>query len=928
LSQSLDPVGPKFDRTNAYIAAGTFLTSFIVYALTVQPSFSFWDCGEFVACAYTLGIPHPPGTPLFVLLGRVIALIPFVEDISHRINYLSVVSSAGTALFSYLLGVRMIRFFFNDGDNSGLNRYICYIGGIAGAFFVAFSATNWGNSVEAEVYGLALMLSVAIVWVTLRYLEVRGTPGASKWIILAFYMAMLGIGIHMTVFLVVPVCALFFILKKEATARDWMLVCSFVALELFLVIVMANGRGTPGAYLGLTAILGLGLLGLLWRKINWAILIAIATTSTLMLDFSTYFKVAPIGLGVLIVLALLSKQQKWGLHWRTGMAIMVIGFLGISVHAYIPIRSELNPRIDENNPSRDWRTFVNYLDRKQYGQTSMIDRMFNRRGSWSNQFGRHPHMGFWSYFEEQYSSGGWQFILPFFLLGLIGLITAIYKRLEIGLPFFTLFLMVSVGLILYMNFADGTKYSFRTGDAYLEVRNRDYFFTPAFVFFGIAMGMGIGAVMKFLKDKLAGNSELQRKLVLASGVLVLLPAVSLAHNWYYCDRSNNYIPYNYAKNLLDTCEKDAILFTSGDNDTFPLWCMQETYNYRRDVRIANLSLLNTDWYVEQMKNRYDVPISLSDEQILWHSYEAAPGIYASRPTKMFNDRSRQRSTYLQALPYEGRVVRVQDMMVDDIVWECTYTENDSLKLKYPIYFSSGPYTESPLQLSSYVHTEGLLYRLDWSQKGLPVDTLRGYDLFMNQYVFDGYSNSDISREENATGVFIAVGVNSGRLFDELIRNGSRDKAVSLVEKMIDVYPEYWQSYLVLADLYDSEGDSTAATDLWYQLHDTLTSFLDRNPINLFYMQDLGITKVELGRRIGDDVMVNDGVELCWKAFKGNPNSNYGFRKLITVLSKTGRYAEVQEAAKMFAEYGVNQSDPFLQQILGIQSPPPAPRAGG
>ena len=176
----IDPAGPKFDRTNAFIAAGTFLVSFIVYNLTVQPTFSFWDCGEFVACAYILGIPHPPGTPLFVLLGRVFSLIPFVEDISHRINYLSVIGSAFTAMFSYLLTVRLIKYFFGDERETFLSRYIAYVGGVAGAFFVAFSATNWGNSVEAEVYGIALALSVALVWMALRYSEVRGTPGGHQ----------------------------------------------------------------------------------------------------------------------------------------------------------------------------------------------------------------------------------------------------------------------------------------------------------------------------------------------------------------------------------------------------------------------------------------------------------------------------------------------------------------------------------------------------------------------------------------------------------------------------------------------------------------------------------------------------------------------------------------------------------------------------
>ena len=151
----------------------------------------------------------------------------------------------------------------------------------------------------------------------------------------------------------------------------------------------------------------------------------------------------------------------------------------------------------------------------------MTERMFKRRGSWSNQFGRHPHMGFWSYFEEQYSKAGWSFIIPFFTLGMIGMVVAIRKRLEIGLPFFTLFLLCSVGLILYMNFADGTKFDVVTGDAYLEVRNRDYFFTPAFVFFGIAIGMGISAVMQMVKDKVsASRPKLIKHAVVISSLLV------------------------------------------------------------------------------------------------------------------------------------------------------------------------------------------------------------------------------------------------------------------------------------------------------------------------------------------------------------------------------------------------------------------------
>ena len=920
MTQKSVPDRRTFDRTNAWLAIGVLLVSFVFYALTVMHSFSFWDCGEFVACAYTLGIPHPPGTPLFVLIGRIFSMIPFVEDISYRINYLSVISSAFTAMFSYLLIVRVVGYFFPASErDSRPNRFIAYVGGVAGGLFVAFSRTNWANSVEAEVYGLALALSVAIVWLTRRNFEQRGTSTASKTMVLVFFLATLGIGVHMTVFLVVPICAIFFILKKDATQRDWLYMCGFLILELLFIILFSNGRGGGGAFYAVSGLLGVLLLVTLYRRINWAILLAIASVSTVMIQFTLYEKATVGTVVVLLLLAVLSKRQGWNLQWKNGLAVVVLAFLGMSIHGYIPIRSSLNPRIDENNPSRDWRTFENFLDRKQYQQISMVDRMFQRRAKWSNQFGRHPHMGYWSYFEEQYSKAGW--FVPFFLLGMIGMIAAIRKRLEIGLPFFTLFLVCSIGLILYMNFADGTKYSFQTGDAYLEVRNRDYFFTPAFVFFGIAMGMGVSAVMQFLRDRLAAANPARQQLVLAvSAVLVLLPIVTIAHNYHASDRSKNVIPYLYAANILDTCEPNAVLFTSGDNDTFPLWCIQEVYGYRLDVRVVNLSLLNTDWYTEQMKNRYGVPISLTDEQILWHPYEVVPGVEGNRPLKRFHDRARKRQTYLQPAPYGDRIVKVQDMMMDEIVWESTYKEGDSLKLKQPIYFSSPPYAESPLKLREHTYSVGVLHKLDWHPPDRPVDREKGYDLFMNKYRYDGYENSEVWRDENATGVFVTIGMNSTRVFDELIAAGDEERAVELAKKMVEVYPEYWQSYLLLVERYDNSGDSAESEQLWTQLHDSLTSFLESNPGNLFYRQDLGLTKVQLGRRREDSSMIDEGVELALEAFEGNRNSSYAFRKLVTVLTRTGRYGDVQKVMDQYAEYKINQNDGFYQQLRGYSRP--------
>lgn len=911
------PVPERFDRTNAFVAAAVYIISFIVYALTVQRSVPFWDCGEFIACAHILGIPHPPGTPLFILIGRIISIIPFVEDIAYRVNYISVISSAFTAMFSYLLAVRVVGYFFGDEKNHPLNRLIAYVGGFAGGLFVAFSNTNWSNSVEAEVYGLALALTVMIVWLTVKYFEDRGSVRASRDMILVLYLALLGVGLHMTVFIVVPIIAVYFIIKRDATLRDWTVICCFILAELLLIFLLAGtdvdiNERTRLFYL-LTGVLGIVMAGLLYRKINWALLVAIASACSVMIGFELYLMVTPVAFVFMIILGILAFKYGWKVQWKTGLAILFAGALGMSVHLYVPIRSALKPRIDENGPARgwpnDWTTFINFLDRKQYGQTSMVDRMFDRRGKWENQFGRHANMGYWSYFETQYSPGGWLFVVVFFALGMLGMIVAIEKRLEIGLPFFTLFIICSVGLVLYMNFADGTQYDFRTGDAYQEVRNRDYFFTPAFVFFGIAMGLGVSALMMLIKDRLQKFSEsLSNNSVYVTSLLGLLPIVSLIHSYHANDRSKNFIPALYATNILDTCEPNSILFTSGDNDTFPLWCVQEVYNYRKDVRVVNLSLLNTDWYVEQMKNRYDVPITLADDQILWNEYEVQPGITNQRPEKMFKDRPRGRYTYLQADRYQGMIIKVQDMMVDHIVLEN--------KWENPIYFSSPPYAESPLKLRDISTAVGVVYRLDRTPPANLVDVEQGYDLFMNKYKYDGYQDHTVYRDENATGVFVTMGVNATRIHDELIRLGDTTRAMAVLDKLIKVYPEYWQSALIMSAVLDKQGDSAKSDSVMQLVHDTLTSFLASNPENIFYRQDLGLMKVELGRRKHDDALVDRGVALLWEAFEANPNSSFSFRKLAAVLQQRRSFQEMQRAALMHAEYKRNLEDPFVRQILG------------
>jgi len=951
------------DRTHYLMAALVFLGSFVVYAMTVQRTVPFWDCGEFIASANALGVPHPPGTPLFVLIGRLFSIIPFVTDVAYRINYISVISSAFTALFSYFLAVRIIRYFFNGDAASAISRWISYFGGVAAGFFVAFSETNWGNAVEAEVYGIGLALCVLMVYLTVRYFEARGTENATRIMIFVMFLAVLGIGVHLTVFLVVPVCAISFMLTKDSTRRDWMLLSGTIVLELLLIVLFTNVRNGAMMFMMASAFVGLGLLAMLWKKINWTVTFAIVSVFTIMISFSLFLIVAPIALTLLVMLGLMHLEwsfgvklpiqlavaaglcftvwldygliayiiylaaigllgiaaftmfpqaKNWRTDWKSALAIMVVALVGFSVHIFLPIRSAQRPWIDENHPARDYRTFVSYLDRKQYGNESMVSRMFHRRGTWENQFGRHPHMGFWSYFEGQYSHEGGTFLI-WFALGIVGMYTAIKKRAEVGIPFMTLFLLCSAGIVLYMNFADGTKYDFQSGDAYLEVRDRDYFFTPAFVFFGIAMGMGISAALQWLRATVAVRRPLLEKAVIPIGVLLmLLPGVALATNYYHCDRSNNYLARDYAKNILDSCDPNTVLFTSGDNDTFPLWGVQEAYDYRKDIRVLCLSLVNTDWYVEQMKNVFGVPVSLTDEEILWYPYTAPDGREYSRPLKMFRDKPRNREVYLTPNMHEGRMVKVQDMMVDEVVIANQW--------KVPVFFSSPPYAESPLKLRDHATSLGHVYRIDREPKPGLIDLEKSYDLFMNTYKFTGLNDCKVYRDENATGVFTGLGMSAVRLMDELVKQGDQERAIKLGNHMIAVYPEYWQTYFVLADYYDKANDSAKSDQLFTQLEDTLTSFLAQSPDNQAYMEDLGMTKAEIGRRKKDQGKIDQGLALMKKGFELNANNGYAFRKYITVLYQNNRFTDMQTAATKYTEYKINISDSYAQRILGITPP--------
>ena len=188
---------------NRILATLVFIISTIVYLKTIAPTTSFWDCGEFIACSYILGVPHPPGAPLFILLGRIFSMIPFAQDIGLRVNVISALTSGLTVMLIFLIIVRLIKMF--RGTPKGLlDHVIIFSSGLIGSLVFAFSDTFWFNAVEAEVYAISMFFTTIVIWLILVWYEKADESNSDKYILMIAYCVGLAIGIHLLNILALP----------------------------------------------------------------------------------------------------------------------------------------------------------------------------------------------------------------------------------------------------------------------------------------------------------------------------------------------------------------------------------------------------------------------------------------------------------------------------------------------------------------------------------------------------------------------------------------------------------------------------------------------------------------------------------------------------------------------------------------------------
>jgi len=453
------------------------------------------------------------------------------------------------------------------------------------------------------------------------------------------------------------------------------------------------------------------------------------------------------------------------------------------------------------------------------------------------------------------------FLLPF-ILGLAGLYFHINRNYQDSIIVALLFLMTGLAIVVYLN-----QYS-------PQPRERDYAFAASFYAFAIWIGLGVFAIAEWLGKKL--NPRLAALSVTAV-CLLFVPVLMAAQGWNDHDRSGRYTTTAIGKNYLASCAPNAILFTLGDNDTFPLWYAQEVEGYRTDVRVVNLSYLGTDWYISQMKRRVynSEPVPFSLPETLYRSgshditylmadedkkqfielkdifdllkkdetklkFDAQGGTYDYFPTRDFkiavNKQAVLRSGTLPEMMRDsivdtirfsigGNIIQKNQLMVLDLLANNNWQR--------PVYFSVTTGKEAYLGLEDYLQLEGLAYRLVPLKKAKQDDQIGSvnssvlYDSYMNKFTWGGMDNPQVYLDETNRRLIMNFRSNFGILAKALISENKKDSAVAVCDRCLKVIPDasvhYNFTLLPLAEVYYKAGKMdkgdklfSRLTELYYQ----------------------------------------------------------------------------------------------------------------
>jgi hypothetical protein len=637
--------------------------------ITLAPTVTLWDAGEFITASKVLGVPHPPGTPLFVLVGHVWADIVRVGQYAWRLNLMSACFSAAGAGCLFLVAHRLLA----DED-----RILRVGGAAAAAILSAFAFTGWQNSNETEVYTFATFSIAAICWLCLRWRDVRGTARAPHILLLIVYIAALSIGNHLLALLVGPAVSL------------------FVAHTLY-----TRPAADPGE-----------------RKVEWA---EWGTLTAL------WFVLVAVGLGstpLLIVGGMLVAGAVVACVTADSptFPIVAIGVAaaGISIYAFLYIRSGLHPVLNEAAPE-NWHNLLAVIRREQFGSRGLLDNpMFypgpDNPGRTLKMFGQQLLNFF------QYCSWQWGRSLPnipmvfvslvFVSLGMLGFEFA--RRRDRGIAYLlgALWLVTGIGLVIYMNFKAGFSMfwdQYPTIDQH-EVRERDYFFVVSFQIWGVFAAFGLVRLVRWV-SRIAPA----RVGIAVASLITLLP---FAANFMAASRRHGpdaTVARDFAYNLVQSVEPYGVLFAYGDNDTFPVWYLQEVEGIRQDVTLINLSLANLDWYLSQLASRSARPFDAPRAPAFFRTVAppqppagpvlqlTAQDIQGMQPLRVSDDGVFRAGNF--ELPVrKGEVLRTSDQVI-------FYTIAQYLPAGRPVTFGVSSGRGSWLGLDPHLVFQGLVFKI-------------------------------------------------------------------------------------------------------------------------------------------------------------------------------------------------------------------------
>ncbi|NIM50248.1 MAG: DUF2723 domain-containing protein [Gemmatimonadales bacterium] len=692
------------------VAALVSVAVLALYVATIAPSTQFWDTSEYIAAAKVLGIPHPPGNPLFVILARVWGEIPMVAHYALRINLLSAVASALASGFLFLVAERFLR------EIVPHPRWARLSAAFGGVLVGATSFTVWNQSVVNEkVYTLSLLSIALVLWLVVHWGDQPAGERRDHWLLLIVYLVALSATNHLMGLLAIPALLIY---AEAAEAEDNLWERLFGAAGLLGAAGVAGYLGlrwwddhAATAYLVLSVLLFAGTLWLGFRlHASQLVRMGLALASAgvaLLFAVGAWPDRQPLPmLAAMLLLALLLTFAFRSGNGRPVLMALGVVAVGVSVWAVLPIRASHFPAINEGEPTT-LDAFLAVLSREQYQKGPLIPRQAELLWQYANYI---------QYFTWQFAND-WGLrardllALLFAGLGIAGAVRHWQRDRRGALAMTALMVTVTLLLVFYLDFKYG--YSVRPGENLLrEVRERDYFFIASFQLWGIWVALGLGTILEAAARALPKRIHVTRRWALCAPLL-LIALIPFWGNRLTASRADEMFPRDFAWDLLQSVEPYAILITAGDNDQFPLWYMQEVEGVRRDILVANTSLMNTLWHTRQLKRREIFPFDSANAIPLYRD-RTWP-----RPTEPPLSLSYEQINALPALQRtpEGRLFNIGGLRValpevlerQQIVTLWLIRENLG---KRPIYFShTAGGQPDVLGLTPYLLGQGLVRKL-------------------------------------------------------------------------------------------------------------------------------------------------------------------------------------------------------------------------